>query len=114
MTKDPNTDWEGKYRAVIAQLTEYGGVGVCGVSGEKPCTAEDLNMNDVWGWAFARCPIVPESEVEEVCRLFKRYGRAGLLYWHAQQEGDMRSELRDNSRVIDFVENEERMRKHDR
>jgi hypothetical protein len=73
-----------------------------------------LNMNDAWGWGFASCPIVPASQVAEVCRLFKRYGRAGLLYWRSQQERGMRSELHDNNRVIDFVENEERIRKHDR
>lgn len=70
-----------------------------------------LNMNDTWGWALAWCPEIPDDQVKEVARLFRAYGNAGLLYWHSQQEGGMRSEFYDNNRQLDFVENEERIRK---
>jgi hypothetical protein len=51
MTKDPNVDWEGKYRALIAQLTNYPGLGVCGMGAEKPCTAEDRKTREYrHGW----------------------------------------------------------------
>lgn len=33
------------------------------------------------------------------------------MYWHSIQEKDMRSEFHDNNRAIDFVRNEERIRK---
>lgn len=70
-----------------------------------------LNMNDTWGWALAWNPTVTPEQLPEVARLFRDYGRAGLLYWHSQQEGGMRSEFHDNNRMLDFVANEERIRK---
>ena len=70
-----------------------------------------LNMNDTWGWALAWCPSVPDDQMKEVGRLFRLYGRAGLLYWHSQQEGGMRSEFHDINRMVDFVANEERIAK---
>ena len=68
-------------------------------------------MNDTWGWALSWCPDVTPEQLPEVARLFRSYGRAGLLYWHSCQEKDMRSEFHDNNRAIDFVRHEEEIRK---
>lgn len=70
-----------------------------------------LNMNDTWSWASSWCPNVPVDSVAEVARLFRYYGRAGLMYWHSCQEHNMRSDFHDNNRAIDFVRNEEQIRK---
>ena len=69
-----------------------------------------INMNDTWAWALSWIPEVPHEEVKEVARLFRTYGRAGLMYWHSCHEKNMRSEFEDNNRMIDFVRNEERIR----
>lgn len=66
-----------------------------------------LNMNDTWGWALAWCPEVTKEEIPEVARLFRDYGRAGLMYWHSRKEKNMRSEFADVNRAIDFVRHEE-------
>lgn len=70
-----------------------------------------LNMNDIWGWALAWFPEVAADQLSAVADLFKRYGDAGLMYWHSCQEKDMRSEFHDNNRAIDFVRKEEAIRK---
>lgn len=69
-----------------------------------------LNMNDTWVWASAWCPDVPAGQVAEVAALFRRYGRAGLLYWHSRQEAGMRSEFADVNRMVEFVRREEAVR----
>lgn len=70
-----------------------------------------LNMNDVWCWACAWGEEVPESELPEVARLFWWYGNSGLLYWVSERHDQMTSEFYDNNRAIEFVRNEERIRK---
>jgi hypothetical protein len=66
-----------------------------------------LNMNDIWAWATSWLPEVKQEQLAEVARLFRMYGRAGLMYWHSCQEKDMRSEFLDVNRAIDFVRHEE-------
>ena len=76
-----------------------------------PVDEHILNMNDTWFWASAWGEKVEDSELVEVAGLFWRYGNAGLLYWVSKKHGGMRSEFYDNNRAIEFVENEERIRK---
>lgn len=71
-----------------------------------------LNMNDTWAWATAWAEKVEDDALVEVAELFWRYGNAGLLYWVSQQHDGMRSEFYDNNRAIEFVANEERIRKN--
>jgi hypothetical protein len=70
-----------------------------------------LNMNDVWAWACADGQEVPDDKLQEVADLFWRYGNCGILYWVSKQNHNCRSEFFDNNRFIDFVEQEEKLRK---
>ena len=70
-----------------------------------------LNMNDVWGWATAWGEEVPDDKALEVVGLYGRYGDCGLLYWVSERHEQMRSEFEDINRFVDFVRNEERIRK---
>jgi len=70
-----------------------------------------LNMSDVWCWACADGEDVPDEELIELKRLFCTYGRCGVLYWVSKRNDNMRSEFYNNNRYIEFVENEERIRK---
>lgn len=72
-------------------------------------TLQELNMNDVWGWAIAASTKVEDKDLPEVARLFWHYGFCGVLYWAAQQEGIERSEFHDNNRFIEFVKREEKL-----
>jgi len=66
-----------------------------------------INLNDVFGWAWADGEKVEDSELIEVARLYRLYGWCGILYWVSQKRGGQRSEFLDNNRFIDFVKNEE-------
>lgn len=70
-----------------------------------------MNMNDTWAWASSWSVAVCSDQVAEVASLFRTYGRAGLMYWHSCQENDMRSEFHHYNRAVEFVRNEERIRK---
>lgn len=70
-----------------------------------------LNMNDTWGWATAWGEPIPEDKVVEVATLFERYGSCGLLFWVSEQHEAMRSEFKDINRFVDFVRQEEKLRK---
>lgn len=73
--------------------------------------AQMLNMNDVWGWATADGEYVEDEELPEVARLFWDYGWCGILYWVSEKRGHMKSEFEDNNRFIEFVRNEEAIKK---
>jgi hypothetical protein len=70
-----------------------------------------LNMNDTWCWASAWGEDVPDDKIEELADLIWWYGNAGVLYWVSEQHGQMRSEFHDINRFVDFVRNEERLKK---
>ena len=74
-------------------------------------SAQTLNMNDTWGWATAWGEYVPDEKLVEVMDLFCSYGTCGLLYWVSEQHHQMRSEYEDINRFIDFVRQEEALRK---
>ena len=69
-----------------------------------------LNMNDVWGWACADCEEVSDDELPELATLFFRYGFCGVLYWVSKKRNNCRSEFYHYNRMIDFVEQEEKLR----
>lgn len=71
-----------------------------------------LNMNDTWAWACSDLPGVPEEQIVEAARLFRSYGFAGLMYWYTlQPDGPKQSEFHHNNRAVEFVSNEERIRR---
>ena len=78
---------------------------------EMSAMPQTLNMNDVWAWALADCYRVPDEELIECAELMWRYGWAGILYFVSSKTNAQRSEFHDNNRMIDFVANEERIRK---
>lgn len=78
---------------------------------ENPQDAQTLNMNDVWGWAYAWGEYVPDDALPEVERLFRSYGLCGLYYWVSERHSQMRSEFEDINRFVEFVRQEERIRK---
>ena len=69
-----------------------------------------LNMNDVWAWALAMGETVKDEELPELAELFWNYGYCGILYWVSQKNNCMRSEFYDNNRMIEFVEQEEKIK----
>jgi hypothetical protein len=78
---------------------------------DEDTTGIVLNMNDTWGWATAWGEDVPDDKIEELANLIWWYGNAGTLYWVSEQHGQMRSEFHDINRFVDFVRNEERLKK---
>lgn len=79
--------------------------------GDDPKLLQTLNMNDTWAWASGWGEYVPDDELPEVARLFCRYGWCGVLYWMSERHEQMRSKFHDINRFVDFVRNEERIRK---
>lgn len=82
-----------------------------GTNKDDPESAQTLNMNDTWCWASAWGEYVPDDELVTVAKLFQQYGWPGLLYWASERNDGMRSEFEDNNRFIDFVRQEETLRK---
>lgn len=69
-------------------------------------------MNDVWGWATSDCFRVNDENVGELSRLYGAYGRAGFFYYQADVLDEYKdSEFEDVSRALNFVRQEERIRK---
>jgi hypothetical protein len=77
---------------------------------EDPQAEQTLNMNDTWGWGLAWGEYVSDDELPEVGRLFFKYGFCGLLYWMSRKHDNMRSEFFHYNRMLEFVENEEKLR----
>jgi hypothetical protein len=78
---------------------------------EDDTPEQTINLNDTWAWAYACCQEIKDDELIEVAELFRRYGYCGLLYWAANKQDIKRSEFEDITRFIDFVRNEEAIRK---
>lgn len=72
---------------------------------------QTINLNDVWCWACADAEYVPDDELPEVARLFWWYGWCGILYWVSERNNKMKSEFHDINRFIQFVREEELIKK---
>lgn len=68
-------------------------------------------MNDVWGWAWADEFEINDENICEVAKLYDSYGFCGLLYYQSKERKS--SEFTDNNRIIQFVQNEERIKKEE-
>lgn len=101
------SDKESAKRLLDAAEVFYGSEGDL----EEAHLDQVLNMNDVWCWACAWGEPVADEELPEVARLFREYGWAGILYWVSEKHNGLTSEFYDNNRYIEFVRNEERIRK---
>lgn len=73
---------------------------------DKPGTLI-INLNDTFGWACADAEEIPPDAINEVARLFRDWGHAGILYWVSKRRDWERSEFKDINRFIDFVRREE-------
>ncbi|MEM9264532.1 MAG: hypothetical protein AAGA46_03315 [Cyanobacteria bacterium P01_F01_bin.13] len=76
---------------------------------DNPQLMQSLNMNDTFGWALAWGEHVPDDKLVEVAKLFRTYGRCGLIYWVSEQNNQTRSEFPAINRQIDFVRQEEKL-----
>ena len=68
-----------------------------------------INLNDTFFWASADCEVIGLDELEEVARLFFKYGWSGILYWVVKKR-DWQwhdPEFLDARRQILFVHEEE-------
>jgi len=70
-----------------------------------------LNMSDVWAWAYADLEEVPQESIIELAKLFFSYGWAGINYWVSERNNQRKSEFSDVNRRIQFVREEERIKK---
>ncbi len=71
-----------------------------------------ISMSDVWAWATSDGFFVNNSNVKRIAELFQRYGFCGLLYYQQYELKHWKcSEFTDNNRMIQFVYNEEKIRK---
>lgn len=74
---------------------------------DEPEIKRMINLNDVFGWAWADGENVTDEDLPKVAYLFREYGWCGILYWVSDKRGGQRSEFADINRYIDFVKNEE-------
>ena len=68
-------------------------------------------MSDVWAWALGDAIKLTDENVVRVAELYDRYGFCGLLYHEIERGRYTCSEFTDYNRMIQFVENEERIRR---
>ena len=97
---------EEKARRLLNEADVFFG---CYDDDDPPELAQELNMNDVWGWACADGEDVSDDELPEVARLFWHYGWAGILYWVSEKNNKCQSEFHDVNRMIEFVRHEEQL-----
>jgi hypothetical protein len=77
----------------------------------SPEMDQQVNFNDVWGWALSYWEKCEDEELPELAALHSSYGWCGVLYWCSNKNDGMRSAFADVNRRIEFVENEERIRR---
>lgn len=68
-----------------------------------------LNLNDVFGWAWADCEKVSDEEFPKLAELVWLYGFSGAIYWASKKRNGLKSEFHHYNRFIEFVEKEEKI-----
>ena len=80
--------------------------------GETP--SQMLNLNDAFYWGCADGESVSDEELPRLAELFWLYGNAGIAYWVAvEKRGGETPEFVDVRRQIEFVKNEEEIRREE-
>lgn len=103
-----------KNEEIINLLTDAGVFFGCDESEDDPKRKQIINLNDAFYWGCADCEYVEDKELPRLADLFYRYGEAGILYWVAvEKRGGMEPEFLDVKRQIEFVTNEEAIRKEE-
>lgn len=86
----------------------------CDLPDDDPKWAQMINLNDAFAWACSDCEYVEDEELPRLAELFWLYGWAGVMYWVAvEKRGDENPEFFDVRRHIEFVKNEEEIRKEE-
>jgi hypothetical protein len=70
-----------------------------------------ITMNDVWGWACSDGIDLTDDNVVRIAELYNRYGFGGFLYYQVEIGEWSGSEFTDNNRFIQFVAQEETVRR---
>ena len=78
---------------------------------DDPKWAQTINLNDSMWWGTGDGEYVPDESLVEVATLFYRYGWCGILYWASQRENRPVPEFLDVRRFIEFVREEENLRR---
>ena len=76
---------------------------------EEEGPTEFILMNDIWGWAWADDITLNDDNICRVAELYHIYGSCGLLYYCIETKRYTKSEFTDINRMIQFVQNEERI-----
>lgn len=81
---------------------------------DLPKFAQTINLNDAFYWACSDAEYVEDSELPRLAELFFLYGLCGVYYWVAvEKRGDETPEFVDVRRFIEFVRQEEELRKQE-
>lgn len=81
---------------------------------DDPKWDQTLNLNDAFCWASSDGEYVEDAELPRVAELFWRYGYTGIEYWVLEEKrGGEIPEFLDVRRQIEFVKNEEAIRKEE-
>lgn len=86
----------------------------CSDTEDDPKFAQTVNLNDAFYWACSDAEYVDDSEVPRLAELFWRYGNAGVYYWVlVEKRGGEKPEFVDVQRQVEFVAQEEAIRKEE-
>jgi len=86
----------------------------CSDPDDDPMESQMLNLNDAFYWACSDGEHVADKELARVAELFWTYGYAGIMYWViVEKRGKESVEFVDVNRKIEFVKNEEAIRKEE-
>lgn len=81
---------------------------------DDPKDAQTINLNDAFYWACADAEYVEDSELPRLAELFWYYGNAGVNYWVlVEKRGGEKPEFFDVQRQVEFVTQEEAIRKEE-
>lgn len=95
-------------------LTKAGIFFGCDDPDDDPKYAQMINLNDAFYWACSDAEYVEDSELPRLAELFFRYGNAGVNYWVLiEKRGGEKPEFVDVQRQVEFVTQEEAIRKEE-
>jgi hypothetical protein len=81
---------------------------------DDPKYAQMINLNDAFYWGCSDAEYVDDSELPRLAELFWRYGNAGVNYWVlVEKRGGDKPEFVDVQRQVEFVTQEEAIRKEE-
>jgi len=86
----------------------------CDDDEDDPKWKQMINLNDTFFWGCADCEYVEDEELPRLAELYDQYGDCGVVYWVAvEKRGGMVPEFVNVKRQIEFVTQEEAIRKEE-